>query len=90
MPDLIHVILEFLSNRERFDRFFAACLIQTQKNNHDLSKVSQKDQNRVNLDLPKVSKINIKFELLKNSKMTSLKIFISPVMEKLKTLNLDT
>ena len=44
MPDLIHVILEFLSNREGFDRFFAACLTQTQKNNYDLSKVSQKDQ----------------------------------------------
>ena len=30
-----------------------------------------------------VSKMNIIFELLKISKMTSLKIYISPVMEKL-------
>ena len=46
--------------------------------------------NRVNFDLAKVSKININFELLKTSKMTSLKIYISPVMEKLETSNLDS
>ena len=32
-----------------------------------------------------ISKMNIIFELLKISKMTSLKIYISPVMEKLET-----
>ena len=31
----------------------------------------------VNFDLPKVSKININFELLKISKMTSLEIYVS-------------
>ena len=44
----------------------------------------------VNSDLPIVSKININFELLKISKMTSLEIYISPVTERLETSNLDT
>ena len=33
---------------------------------------------------------NINFELLKVSKMTDLKIYISPVTEKLETSNLET
>ena len=49
-----------------------------------------KRTNRVNFDLPKISKTNINFELLKVRKMTSLKIYISPVTEKLETSNLDT
>ena len=44
----------------------------------------------MNFDLPQVSKININFELLKVSKMTSLKIYISSVTEKLETSNLET
>ena len=44
----------------------------------------------MNYDLPKVSKTNMNFELLKDSKMTNLKIYISPVREKLETSNLDT
>ena len=40
--------------------------------------------------LPKVSKMTINFELLKVSKMTSLKIYISLVMEKLEISNLDS
>ena len=39
----------------------------------------------MNFDLPQVSEININFELLKGSKMTSLKIYISSVTEKLET-----
>ena len=50
----------------------------------------QKGPKSLNFDLPKVSKIIINFGLLKVSKMTSLKIYISPVTEKLETLNLDT
>ena len=49
-----------------------------------------KESNRVNFDLPKGGKININFELLKVSKKTSLKIYVSPVMEKLETSNLDS
>ena len=49
-----------------------------------------KRTNRVNFDLPKISKTNINFELLKVRKMTSLKIYISPVTEKLETSDLDT
>ena len=41
------------------------------------------------MSCPKIAK-NINFELLKVSKMTSLKIYMSPVTEKLETLNLDT
>ena len=48
------------------------------------------EENKVNFDLPKVSKMNINYELLKDSKMTSLKIYIYPVMEKLETSNLDS
>ena len=47
-------------------------------------------KNRVNSDLPKVSKMNIIFELLNISKMISLRIYISPVTEKLETSNLDS
>ena len=43
----------------------------------------------VNSDLPKVSKININFELVKGSKISSLKIYISSVMEELETSSLD-
>ena len=46
--------------------------------------------NRVIFDLPKVSKMNINFELLEVSKMTNLKIYISPVTKKLETSNLDS
>ena len=46
--------------------------------------------NRVSLDLPKVSKMNNNFELLKVSKMPYLKIYMSPVMKKLETSNLDS
>ena len=89
MPDLIMcVVLEFLSNGG------LNCFLQ-----HvlpELSKItvtcpqSVKGPNRVNFDLPKVSKININFELLKVCNMTSLKIYISPVTEKLETSNLDS
>ena len=46
--------------------------------------------NRVSLDLPKVNKMNINFELFKVSKMTNLKIYLSPVTKNLETLNLDS
>ena len=58
--------------------------------NCDLSKVPKRKQIESILILPKVSKMNINFELLKVSKMTSLKIYISSVMEKLETSNLDS
>ena len=46
--------------------------------------------NKVSFDLPKFSKMNINFELLKVSKMANLKINISPVTKKLETSNLDS
>ena len=49
-----------------------------------------KKPNRVNFDFPEVSRININFELSKVSEMTSLKIYISPVTQKLEISNLDT
>ena len=53
----------------------------------DLPKVSQ---NKQVFDLAKVRKMTINFELLEINKMTSLKIYISPVMEKLETSDLDS
>ena len=49
---------------------------------------SVKKTDWVNIDLPKVSKMNIKLKLIKVSKMASLKIHISPVTEKLEIPNL--
>ena len=51
---------------------------------------SVEEKNRVSFDLPKVSRMNINFKLLKISRMTSLKICIFPVTEKLETSNLDS
>ena len=48
---------------------------------------SLKEPNRVSFDLPKVSKIIISLELLKVRKVTSLKICIYLVTEKLETSN---
>ena len=44
----------------------------------------------VNFDLLSVRKLSISFQVLKVRKMTNLKIYISPVMEQLKTSNLDS
>ena len=70
-----------------FGLFFAVSCPNSEKNNCVLSSSKRK---RVNFDLLKISKMNINFELLKVSKMTSLKIYISPVEEKLETSNLDS
>ena len=63
------VVLEFLSNRERLDCFSRYVLLK-------LSKVTVTCPNRTNrdsFDLPKVSKINISFEMLIIRKKTNLK-----------------
>ena len=44
----------------------------------------------MNLDLLKIIKINIDFELLNVSKIGNLRIHISPLMEKLEALNLNS
>ena len=86
---ILCVVLEFLSNGEGLDYFL-------QHNSHKLSEITvtcpkqYKGTNRVNSDLPKFSKININFELLKVGKIMSLKIYISSVMEKLETSNFDS
>ena len=49
---------------------------------------TEKTANRVNFDLPNVSKMMINFEQFKVSKMASLKIYMSPITEKLETSNL--
>ena len=89
MPDLMGVVLEFLYNTEGLNRFLRHVLPILSKITVTCTK-SVKRTDRVNFDLPKVSKIYINFELLKFSKMTSLKIYISPVTEMLETSNLDT
>ena len=47
---------------------------------------------KITVSCPKsiITKMNINFEFLKVSKMTSLKIYISPVTEKLETSNLHS
>ena len=86
MPDLMGVVL---SNREGLDRFSRYVLPELSKTTVTCPQWV-KGPKRMNFDLPKVSKININFELLKVSKVTSLKIYISPVTEKLQISNLDT
>ena len=44
---------------------------------------------RVDFDLPKVLNMTFNFELIEVSKMTSLKIYTSPVMDKAETSNFD-
>ena len=72
-----------------FESFFVACFTQNSKITLTCPKWVKKP-NRVNFDFPKVSRININFELSKVSKTSSLKIYISPVTEKLEISNLDT
>ena len=67
-------LLNFLSKREGLDCFSQPNVLPK------ISKI---------IDFPKVGKTTINFEILKISKMTTLKIYISPVMEKLETSSLD-
>ena len=89
--DFKHVVLEFLSNGEGLN-----CLLQYVSPKHSKitvtfpKSVKRTKLGRVNFDLPKISKININFELLKDNKMTSLKIYISTATEKLEIANLVT
>ena len=75
LGNLMPLILEFLSNGEGLDRFSRHVLPTLSKITVTCPK-QVKRPNRMNFDLPQVSKININFELLKVSKMTSLKIYI--------------
>ena len=54
----------------------------------DLDKVSK--MCRINFILPKVKKMSINFQLLKDIKKTSLKIYISPVMLELEISNMGS
>ena len=71
MPDLLRVVLEFLSNGEGLDRFLQHVLLKLGKITVACPKW-KKGPSRVNFDLPKVSKIHIYFELVKVSKMTKM------------------
>ena len=72
MPDLMRVVLEFLSNGEGLNRFLQHVLPKLGKITVTFQS-EQKEPKSVNFDLPQISKININFELLKFSKITSLK-----------------
>ena len=72
----MHVLLEFLSNGEGLNRFSRHVLPKLTKKTVTCPKQA-KGTKSVDFDLPKVNKININFELLKVSKMTSLRIYIS-------------
>ena len=83
MPDGSYAwLLNFLSSGEGFVFLWKNVLPKLSKIT-DLPNVSIREKVGGNIDLPKVIKMDINFELLKVSKMTSFKIFISPVMEKL-------
>ena len=83
MPDGSYAwLLNFLSSGEGFVFLWKNALPKLSKIT-DLPNVSIREKVGGNIDLPKVIKMDINFELLKVSKMTSFKIFISPVMEKL-------
>ena len=79
----------FLSNEEGLDSLSWHVLPKLSKITVTCPKLV-KENKQGQFDLPKVSKTNINFELLKVSKMTSWKIYISPVTEKLETSNLDS
>ena len=83
MPDGSYAwLLNFLLSGEGFVFLWKNVLPKLSKIT-DLPNVSIREKVGGNIDLPKVIKMDINFELLKVSKMTSFKIFISPVMEKL-------
>ena len=68
--------LNVLSNEEGLNCFLQSSVFLK------LSKIAVTCPSGINLDLPKVSKTTINFELLKVSKITSLKIYVSLVMDK--------
>ena len=80
---------ESLSNREGLNRFLRHSYPNLVKQLWPVQS-EQKEAKSVNFYLPKVSKVSINFELLKVRKMTCLKIYVSPVMEKLEISNLET
>ena len=88
VSDLMHLVLEFLSNGGGLNCFSWHVLPKLSKITETCPKVNKMDRIGSIFDLPKVSKININFGLLKVSRMTSLNIYISSVTEKLETSNL--
>ena len=89
MPDLFHLVFEFLSNGEGLNCSLWHVLPRLSKITVTCPKWAKRTI-KGEFDMPKVSKININCELLKVRKMASLKIDESPIMEKLETSNLDT
>ena len=69
-------LLNVLSNEEGLNCFLQSCVFLK------LSKIAVTCPSGINLDLPKVSKMTINFELVKVRKITSLKIYVSLVMDK--------
>ena len=68
---------------EGLGRFLQPNVLPKVSKTTDLPKVSKNEQAGSILTCPK-SEMTINFELLKDRKMTSLKIYLSPVMDKLK------
>ena len=72
----MQVFLKFLSNGEGLTHFLWQVLPKLSKITVTCPKY-EKGPNKINFDLPKVSEVNINFELLKVIKMASLKSYIS-------------
>ena len=79
--------LNFLSNRVSLDCFLQPNILPKHSKIIVTCPKQEKQTSRVNFDFPKISKMSINFDLFKVSKMTSWKIYISSVTEKLETPN---
>ena len=81
------MVLEFLSNGVSLDCFLQPNILPKHSKIIVTCPKQEKRTSRVNFDFPKISKMSINFDLFKVSKMTSWKIYISSVTEKLETPN---
>ena len=82
---ILYVVLDFLSNGG-LDHFLWLKVLPK------LSKitVTYKKASMVNFEWSKVRKMTINFEMRRVTKLSSLKIYISPVMEKLERSNFES
>ena len=86
VPDLMCMSWIFI--KRRVGLFFCSMFLPKCRKMTVTCPESVKKTDWVNIDLPKVSKMNIKLKLVKVSKMTNLKIHISPITKKLEISNL--
>ena len=79
--------LNFLSNGVSLDCFLQPNILPKHSKIIMTCPKQEKGTSGINFDLPKISKMSINFYLVKVIKMTSWKIYVSSVTEKLETPN---